>query len=81
MAINNYYLTESTFEIDAMIKKDKVEIPANLKLVFYAPEANTRVGILIKIMKFWKILIFRWREKNMKIVVGEISILSKVSKQ
>lgn len=47
-ALNNYYLTESTLEIEAIIKKDKVEIPANLKLIFYATEANTRMGTPIK---------------------------------
>ena len=47
-ALNNYYLTESRLEIEAVIKKDKVEIPANLKLVFYATEANTRMGTPIK---------------------------------
>lgn len=47
-ALNNYYLTESTLEIEAIIKKNKVEIPANLKLFFYATEVNTRMGIPIK---------------------------------
>lgn len=47
-ALNNYYLTDSSIEIDAVIRKDKVEIPANLKLTFYATEANTRMGTPIK---------------------------------
>ena len=47
-ALNNYYLTESTLNIEAVIKKTKVEIPANLKLVFYATETNTRMGTPIK---------------------------------
>ncbi|MDZ7898272.1 MAG: hypothetical protein U5N85_09655 [Arcicella sp.] len=47
-ALNNYYLTESTLEIEAIIKKDKVEIPATLKLHFSATEANTRMGTPIK---------------------------------
>ena len=47
-ALSNYYLTESTLNIDAIIRKDKVEIPANLKLIFYATEANTRMGTPIK---------------------------------
>jgi hypothetical protein len=47
-ALNNYYLTDSSIEIDAVIRKDKVEIPANLKLIFYATEANTRMGTPIK---------------------------------
>jgi hypothetical protein len=47
-ALNNYYLTESSLEIEAIIRKDKVEIPADLKLFFYATEANTRMGTPIK---------------------------------
>jgi hypothetical protein len=47
-ALSNYYLTESSLEIEAVIRKDKVEIPANLKLNFYATEANTRMGTPIK---------------------------------
>lgn len=47
-ALNNYYLTESTIDIEAVIKKDKVEIPANLTLIFYATEANIRLGTPIK---------------------------------
>ena len=47
-ALNNYYLTESTLDIKAVIQKDKAGIPANLKLIFYATEANTRMGTPIK---------------------------------
>jgi hypothetical protein len=47
-ALNNYYLSESALEIGAILKKDKVEIPTNLKLSFYATEANTRITVPIK---------------------------------
>lgn len=46
--LNNYYLTESTLKIEAVFKKGKVEIPTNLKLIFYATEVNTRMGTTIK---------------------------------
>ena len=46
--MNNYYLTESILEIQAIIKQDKIEIPATLRLNFTATEANTRMGTSIK---------------------------------
>ena len=47
-AMNNYYLTESILEIQAIVKQDKTEIPATLMLNFTATEANTRMGTPIK---------------------------------
>lgn len=47
-ALNNYYLTKSVLEIQAIIKRDKTEIPASLTLNFTATEANTRMGTPIK---------------------------------
>jgi hypothetical protein len=47
-ALNNYYLSESLIEIDAVMKEDKTEIPAKLKLVFYPTEASTRITVPIK---------------------------------
>ena len=47
-ALNNYYLHESVLIIDAIIKQDKVEIPARLTLNFSPTEANSRMGLAIK---------------------------------
>jgi len=47
-ALNNYYLHESVLIIEAIIKQDKVEIPAILTLNFFPTEANTRMGLAIK---------------------------------
>lgn len=47
-ALNNYYLHQSTFKIEAEITQNKVKIPASLHLSFSATEANTRIGMTIK---------------------------------
>jgi hypothetical protein len=47
-ALNNYYLHESLLIIEAIIKQDKVEIPAKLMLNFSPTEANSRMGLAIK---------------------------------
>jgi hypothetical protein len=47
-ALNNYYLHESVLIIEAIIKQDKVEIPAKLTLNFSPTEANSRMGLAIK---------------------------------
>ena len=47
-ALNNYYLHESVLIIEAVIKQDKVEIPAKLTLNFSPTEANSRMGLAIK---------------------------------
>jgi hypothetical protein len=47
-ALNNYYLHESVLIIEAIIKQDKVDIPAKLMLNFSPTEANTRLGLAIK---------------------------------
>jgi hypothetical protein len=47
-ALNNYYLHESFLIIEAIIKQDKVEIPAKLTLNFSPTEANSRMGLAIK---------------------------------
>ncbi len=47
-ALNNYYLHESILIIEAIIKQDKVEIPARLTLNFFPTEANSRIGLAIK---------------------------------
>lgn len=47
-ALNNYYLHQSTFKIEAEITQNKVKIPASLNLSFSATEANTRMGFPIK---------------------------------
>ena len=47
-ALNNYYLHESVLIIEAVIKQDKVEIPAKLTLNFFSTEANSRMGLSIK---------------------------------
>lgn len=47
-AMNNYYLHESVLIIEAIIKQDRVEIPARLTLNFSPTEANSRMGLAIK---------------------------------
>ncbi len=47
-ALNNYYLHESVLIIEAVIKQDKIEIPARLTLNFSPTEANSRIGLAIK---------------------------------
>ena len=47
-ALNNYYLHESILIIEAIVKQDKVEIPARLTLNFFPTEANSRIGLAIK---------------------------------
>lgn len=47
-ALNNYYLHQSTFKIEAEVTQNKVKIPASLNLSFSATEANTRMGFPIK---------------------------------
>ena len=47
-ALNNYYLHESVLIIEAVIKQDRVEIPAKLTLIFLPTEANSRMGLAIK---------------------------------
>jgi hypothetical protein len=47
-ALNNYYLHESLLIIEAIIKQNKVEIPAKLILNFSPTEANSRMGLAIK---------------------------------
>lgn len=47
-ALNNYYLHESVLIIEAIIKQNKIEIPAKLTLTFSPTEANTRLGLTIK---------------------------------
>ena len=47
-ALNNYYLHESVLIIEAIMKQDKVEIPAKLTLNFFPTEANSRMGLAIK---------------------------------
>ncbi|MES2519611.1 MAG: hypothetical protein V4585_15960 [Bacteroidota bacterium] len=47
-ALNNYYLHDSSLEIEAEINIDKVKIPAILTLKFSPTEANTRLGMTIK---------------------------------
>jgi hypothetical protein len=46
--LNNYYLHESTLEIDGILNIDDREIPAILQLNFSSTEANTRMGSPIK---------------------------------
>ena len=47
-ALNNYYLHDSVLIIVAIIRQDKVEIPAKLTLNFSPTEANSRMGLAIK---------------------------------
>lgn len=47
-ALNNYYLHESILIIEAIIKQNKIEIPAKLTLNFSPTEANSRMGLAIK---------------------------------
>jgi hypothetical protein len=47
-AMNNYYLHDSTLEINGLINVDDREIPAIVQLNFSATEANTRMGSPIK---------------------------------
>lgn len=47
-ALNNYYLHESVLIIEAIIKQNKVEIPAKLALNFFPTDANSRMGLAIK---------------------------------
>lgn len=47
-ALSNYYLQESVLIIEAIIKQDKVEIPARLTLNFFPTEVNCRIGLSIR---------------------------------
>ena len=47
-ALNNYYLHESTLEINGLLNVDDGEIQATVKLNFSSTEANSRVGSPIK---------------------------------